>query len=81
MPCFLLILQDIGNHFFSATFLLEMIFKLIAYTPRVYARNPWNLFDGFLVIVSIIDVLLTVTNAIEGGSLKVLRVFRLVSAD
>lgn len=77
-PDLLTKIQDIGNHFFSATFLLEMIFKLIAYTPRVYARNPWNLFDGFLVIVSIIDVLLTVTNAIEGGSLKVLRVFRLM---
>ena len=56
-----------------------MTCKLIALTPRGYAANTWNLFDGFLVIVSIVDVVLSQSKLLTGSSLSVLRVFRLVS--
>ena len=56
-----------------------MIFKLIALTPRGYARNNWNLFDGFLVIASLLDLILSESKLLPSSSLSVMRVFRLVS--
>ena len=66
---------------FTVTFFIEMLLKLTAYTPRGYVQNSWNIFDGFLVIVSTVDLLLSKTGAVSGNTLSVLRVFRLVSID
>jgi hypothetical protein len=46
------------NYLFTALFTVEMIFKLIAFKPRNYCRDPWNIFDGIIVIGSLIDVFL-----------------------
>ena len=59
--------------------MIEMICKLIALTPRGYARNNWNLFDGFLVIASLLDLILSELKQLPSSSLSVMRVFRLVS--
>lgn len=64
---------------FTTVFVIEMIAKVLGYTPKGYIKNKWNLFDGFLVIVSLIDIILNESGAVTGGELSVLKVFRLVS--
>lgn len=39
-------------------------------------RNSWNVMDGFLVLVSWIDVIVSQTTKTESSILGVLRVFR-----
>ena len=57
-----------------------MILKLIALGVKKYVKIAWNLFDGVIVIVSIIDLTLEkVGSGGGGGALSVLRTFRLVS--
>lgn len=59
-------------------FIMEMILKLIAFGLKEYCKNSWNLFDGTIVILSILDMVLTYSGAITGAGLSVLRTFRLV---
>ena len=59
---------------------MEMLIKVLALTPRGYLKNNWNVFDGTLVIISIIDIVLSISNVVDGNQLAVLKVFRLVSA-
>ena len=49
----------LSNHVFSLVFLLEAIFKLIAYGWS-YFRNNQNRFDFFVVISSFFDIVLEV---------------------
>ena len=58
---------------------MEMLIKVLALTPRGYLKNNWNVFDGTLVIISIIDIVLSISNVVDGNELAVLKVFRLVS--
>jgi hypothetical protein len=57
-----------------------MIFKLIALGVKKYVKIAWNLFDGVIVIMSIVDMTMEYSNAAggAGGALSVLRTFRLV---
>ena len=68
---------------FTFAFLLEMVLKLTAFGPRGYVKSRWNLFDGFIVVISIFDLALELGNVGYGqgggGGLSVLRTFRLVS--
>ena len=57
-----------------------MLIKVLALTPRGYLKNNWNVFDGTLVIISTIDIVLSISNVVDGNELAVLKVFRLVSA-
>uniref|UniRef100_H2YSX2 Voltage-dependent L-type calcium channel subunit alpha n=1 Tax=Ciona savignyi TaxID=51511 RepID=H2YSX2_CIOSA len=47
------------NFVFTTLFTIEMIFKLIAFKPRGYISDPWNIFDFLVVIGSIVDILLS----------------------
>ena len=60
-------------------FMMEMVLKLIAFGPKEYCKNKWNLFDGTIVVLSILDMALTYSNTMSGAGLSVLRTFRLVS--
>lgn len=55
-----------------------MILKLIALKPQGYIKSRWNIFDGIVVIISLIDTLLTLTTVIDNTGTSVLRSFRLV---
>lgn len=44
--------------------------------PDAYLRSSWNVMDGFLVVISWIDVIVTLTTNTESSILGVLRVFR-----
>uniref|UniRef100_A0A8K9V4N4 Voltage-dependent L-type calcium channel subunit alpha n=1 Tax=Oncorhynchus mykiss TaxID=8022 RepID=A0A8K9V4N4_ONCMY len=57
--------MNILNMLFTGLFTVEMILKLIAFKPRGYFSDPWNVFDFLIVIGSIIDVILS---EINGGA-------------
>ena len=50
-------ITEVANFAFSIVFLLEAIFKLIAYGKR-YFNDYWNVFDFFIVIGSLIFIIL-----------------------
>ena len=61
-------------------FVLEMLIKLTALSPRGYVQSRWNLLDGFIVVVSVVDlgIVLCVPRVTQGVGFSVLRTFRLV---
>uniref|UniRef100_A0AAR2LK82 Voltage-dependent L-type calcium channel subunit alpha n=1 Tax=Pygocentrus nattereri TaxID=42514 RepID=A0AAR2LK82_PYGNA len=59
------IAMNILNMLFTGLFTVEMILKLIAFKPRGYFSDPWNVFDFLIVIGSIIDVILSEINQRE----------------
>ncbi|KAM8973326.1 voltage-dependent L-type calcium channel subunit alpha-1C isoform 2-T2 [Pelodytes ibericus] len=54
--------MNILNMLFTGLFTVEMILKLIAFKPKGYFIDPWNVFDFLIVIGSIVDVILSETN-------------------
>lgn len=58
---------------FTGIFTAEMFLKLIAMDPYYYFQEGWNIFDGFIVSLSLMELSLA---DVEG--LSVLRSFRLV---
>ena len=53
------------NDIFTWIFIVEMTLKLLARGPKKYAREPMNLLDGGVVILSIVEIIM---NALGGGS-------------
>ncbi|CAF0833175.1 unnamed protein product [Rotaria sordida] len=79
------------NYIFTAIFTIEMMIKVIAsgliFGPNTYLHSGWNVMDGFLVIISIVDIGIVVnrgsiTSSTESdttsNNLSVLKVFRLL---
>ncbi|XP_072298570.1 voltage-dependent T-type calcium channel subunit alpha-1I isoform X2 [Eucyclogobius newberryi] len=64
---------EICNIVFTSMFTLEMILKLTAFGFFQYLRNPYNIFDGIIVIISVCEII----GQADGG-LSVLRTFRLL---
>ncbi|XP_041056364.1 sodium channel, voltage-gated, type I-like, alpha isoform X15 [Carcharodon carcharias] len=62
-----------GNLVFTGIFTGEMIFKIIALDPYYYFQEGWNIFDGIIVSLSLMELGLA---NVEG--LSVLRSFRLL---
>ena len=58
---------------FTGIFTAEMVLKLIALDPYYYFQQGWNIFDGVIVCLSLMELGLS---SVEG--LSVLRSFRLV---
>ncbi|XP_043065867.1 sodium channel protein para isoform X46 [Drosophila bipectinata] len=62
-----------GNYFFTATFAIEATMKLMAMSPKYYFQEGWNIFDFFIVALSLLEL------GLEGvQGLSVLRSFRLL---
>uniref|UniRef100_A0A8B9VTL8 Sodium channel protein n=1 Tax=Anas zonorhyncha TaxID=75864 RepID=A0A8B9VTL8_9AVES len=64
---------SVGNLVFTGIFTAEMFLKLIAMDPYYYFQEGWNIFDGFIVSLSLMELGLA---NVEG--LSVLRSFRLL---
>ncbi|XP_073401868.1 sodium channel protein type 2 subunit alpha-like isoform X3 [Dendrobates tinctorius] len=64
---------SVGNQVFTGIFTSEMVLKLIALHPYYYFQEGWNIFDGFIVGLSIFEL-----GVSTGGSFSVLRSFRLL---
>uniref|UniRef100_A0A667GKS6 Sodium channel protein n=1 Tax=Lynx canadensis TaxID=61383 RepID=A0A667GKS6_LYNCA len=63
----------VGNLVFTGIFTAEMVLKIIAMDPYYYFQEGWNIFDGIIVSLSLMELGLA---NVEG--LSVLRSFRLV---
>ncbi|KAG9343038.1 hypothetical protein JZ751_015256 [Albula glossodonta] len=64
---------EISNIVFTSMFALEMMLKLLAFGLLGYIRNPYNIFDGIIVVISVWEII----GQADGG-LSVLRTFRLL---
>ncbi|XP_047643868.1 voltage-dependent L-type calcium channel subunit alpha-1C isoform X4 [Phacochoerus africanus] len=60
--CLFKVAMNVLNMLFTGLFTVEMILKLIAFKPKGYFSDPWNVFDFLIVIGSVIDVILSETN-------------------
>ena len=71
---------DTLNAIFSVLFLLEMVFKHIGLGVKAYWTNPLDIFDGVIVIISIVDMILMFIGTSNGGGgvVSVFRAFRLL---
>ncbi|XP_041862503.1 voltage-dependent T-type calcium channel subunit alpha-1G-like [Melanotaenia boesemani] len=82
------LILDVASYFFSFVGFLEMFMKVTAFGMifgnTSYVRSPWNVMDGLLVIVSVVQILISlVVNELKQilsilNIFRVLRVFRLL---
>ena len=70
------------NLFFTTTFLVEFFLKMFGIGPRGYAKDYFNLFDGFVVALSVVELVIdNLSSGGEGGSsslsaFRAVRIFR-----
>ncbi|KAM3607372.1 uncharacterized protein V6R79_006523 [Siganus canaliculatus] len=72
---------NVGNVVFTCIFTAEMVLKIIALDPYHYFQVGWNIFDGIIVTLSLVDLLFSS----EAGmamlrSFRLLRVFKLAKS-
>ncbi|XP_068605770.1 voltage-dependent T-type calcium channel subunit alpha-1H [Brachionichthys hirsutus] len=73
---------SVSNYVFTSIFLAEMAMKVVAlgfcFGKQTYLQSSWNILDGLLVFVSLVDILVSL--AYTGGNriLGILRVLRLL---
>lgn len=68
--------MDVVNYVFSGIFAVEAILKLIVYGRR-YFKDRWNVFDFFVLILSIGALTLYSASVKLGSAITVIRAFRL----
>ncbi|XP_023238303.1 voltage-dependent T-type calcium channel subunit alpha-1H-like [Centruroides sculpturatus] len=70
------------NYIFTVVFAFEMLIKVIAkglwYGSHAYFKTGWNIMDGSLVMISLVDVLLSFVADGSPRIFGILRVFRLL---
>lgn len=64
----------VSEKVFTCIFTAEMVLKIIALDPYYYFQEGWNIFDGIIVTLSLMELTLS-----SVGGMSVLRTFRLVS--
>nr|AMD09816.1 sodium channel alpha subunit [Acartia hudsonica] len=70
-----------GNYFFTATFAVEAVMKLMAMSPKYYFKEGWNIFDFIIVFLSLIELgLANVSGLSVLRSFRLLRVFKLAKS-
>lgn len=66
-----------SNYVFTFVFAVEMMLKVIAvgmfYGPNAYFTSGWNIMDGLLVTVSIVDILMSL---LSSGSPRIFGILR-----
>ncbi|XP_073945551.1 ca[2+]-channel protein alpha[[1]] subunit T isoform X2 [Choristoneura fumiferana] len=71
-----------ANYVFTVVFAVEMFIKVVAsgmfYGTEAYFTSGWNIMDGSLVIISIIDLLMSLVSESSPRIFGILRVFRLL---
>ncbi|KAF2893229.1 hypothetical protein ILUMI_12948 [Ignelater luminosus] len=70
------------NYLFTVVFAIEMFVKVVAwgmcYGPDAYFTSGWNIMDGSLVIISTVDLLMSLISESSPRIFGILRVFRLL---
>ena len=47
------------NEFFTWSFVVEMVIKLIGLGFKEYARDSFNIFDALVVVLSLVDIIVS----------------------
>ena len=72
----------ICNYAFTVIFALEMAVKVLAgglvIGRGTYLRSGWNVMDGFLVFISLLDIFISAISSSSPKIFGILRVFRLL---
>ncbi|KAK6310122.1 hypothetical protein J4Q44_G00200030 [Coregonus suidteri] len=72
---------SMGNLVFTGIFTAEMCFKIIALDPYCYFKEGWNIFDGIIVSLSLMELgLANVPGMSVLRSFRLLRVFKLAKS-
>ncbi|KAF7667180.1 hypothetical protein LDENG_00072760 [Lucifuga dentata] len=73
---------SVSNYIFTVIFVGEMMIKVVAmglyFGNSVYLQSSWNILDGLLVFVSLVDILVSIASAGGNRILGILRVLRLL---
>jgi voltage-dependent calcium channel L type alpha-1D len=86
-PASLLDSLEFVNYFFTAVFTIEAFIKLIAFSPRGYFYQGWNVFDFTIVLISYITLIIGQMSGSNLGpkqstvarAFRIGRIFRLVT--
>uniref|UniRef100_A0A672V8Q7 Sodium channel protein n=1 Tax=Strigops habroptila TaxID=2489341 RepID=A0A672V8Q7_STRHB len=71
----------IGNQVFTGIFAAEMVLKIIAMHPFYYFQVGWNIFDSFIVTLSLAELFLSSVDGLSVlRSFRLLRVFKLAKS-
>ncbi|XP_062435189.1 sodium channel protein type 2 subunit alpha-like isoform X3 [Rhea pennata] len=74
-------LLKIGNQVFTGIFAAEMVLKIIAMDPFYYFQVGWNIFDSFIVTLSLVELFLSNVDGLSVlRSFRLLRVFKLAKS-
>ncbi|XP_035038606.2 voltage-dependent T-type calcium channel subunit alpha-1I isoform X1 [Hippoglossus stenolepis] len=73
---------SVSNYIFTVIFVGEMLLKVVAmglyFGKGVYLQSSWNILDGLLVFVSMVDILVSIASSGGNRILGILRVLRLL---
>ncbi|XP_062866886.1 voltage-dependent T-type calcium channel subunit alpha-1H [Trichomycterus rosablanca] len=73
---------SVSNYIFTVIFVAEMTVKVVSkglyVGPGVYLQSSWNVLDGLLVFISIVDILVSLASSGGNRILGILRVLRLL---
>ncbi|XP_049427418.1 voltage-dependent T-type calcium channel subunit alpha-1I-like [Epinephelus fuscoguttatus] len=73
---------SVSNYIFTVIFVGEMMIKVIAmglyFGHGVYLQSSWNILDGLLVFVSLVDILVSMASTGGNRIFGILRVLRLL---
>ncbi|NXR76372.1 SCN2A protein, partial [Pycnonotus jocosus] len=71
----------VGNLVFTGIFAAEMVLKIIAMHPFNYFQVGWNIFDSFIVTLSLVELFLSKVDGLSVlRSFRLLRVFKLAKS-
>ncbi|XP_068602035.1 sodium channel protein type 2 subunit alpha-like [Brachionichthys hirsutus] len=71
----------VGNVVFTVIFTAEMVLKIVALDPYYYFQKGWNIFDGIIVSLSLMELFLAdVVGMSVLRSFRLLRVFKLAKS-
>ncbi|BHF68878.1 hypothetical protein SprV_0301191900 [Sparganum proliferum] len=70
----------LANYFFTVTFSLEALLKLVAVGSKMYFSDSWNRFDFVVVLFSLIEIPLTNIGLSILRAFRLLRVFKLAKS-
>uniref|UniRef100_A0A8C8VN74 Sodium channel protein n=1 Tax=Pelusios castaneus TaxID=367368 RepID=A0A8C8VN74_9SAUR len=72
---------SVGNLVFTGIFTAEMVLKLIAMDPYYYFQVGWNIFDGIIVTLSLVELFLSKVEKLSVlRSFRLLRIFKLAKS-
>ncbi|KAJ9470512.1 Muscle calcium channel subunit alpha-1 [Diplonema papillatum] len=70
---------DVANYALTGIFTAEALVKIYAFGPREYCRDYFNILDGCIVLVSLIELVLSSSSSISVfRALRLLRIFKLM---